>query len=74
MQYTSASAKSFCALTGRNLSDEFLDEASRQLDLEQGRISIPTVQGLTLMYAISCYRGTDRAGQVRQAMMAVGHR
>jgi hypothetical protein len=43
---------------------QFLSEAKRQLELERGRSSLPTVQGLTLLYAVSAYNGTDRAGLI----------
>ena len=44
---------------------QFFDEAKKLLDLENGRASLPTVQGLTLLFTLSAFRGTDRAGMVR---------
>lgn len=29
-------------------------------------MSVPTVQGLALLFAVACYRGTDKLGQVSE--------
>ena len=50
--------------TGSNLSLSFFDEARRLLELECGKASLPTVQGLYLLYSYIGAKGTDRAGQV----------
>lgn len=46
------------------MATEFLDEAKRLLDLEGGEASLPTLQGLALMFLVSSYSGQDRAGNV----------
>lgn len=55
----------FSYIAGKSVGAQFLDEAKKLLDLENGRASLPTVQGLTLMFTLSAYRGVDRAGMVR---------
>ncbi|KAF5018796.1 hypothetical protein F66182_9214 [Fusarium sp. NRRL 66182] len=60
--FTSARAKAFSSISGKDVGVQFLDEAKKLLDLENGRATLPTVQGLTLMFTISAYRGVDRAG------------
>lgn len=55
----------FSSIAGKSVGAQFLDEAKKLLDLENGRASLPTVQGLTLMFTLSAYRGMDRAGMVR---------
>jgi hypothetical protein len=55
----------FSYIAGKSVGAQFLDEAKKLLDLENGRASLPTVQGLTLMFTLSAYRGMDRAGMVR---------
>ncbi|KAK2603543.1 hypothetical protein QQS21_004312 [Conoideocrella luteorostrata] len=62
--YTSRRTKSFCSVSKRDLSLDFLNEAKKLLDLENGRASICAVQGLTLLFSVSAYRGTDRAGML----------
>lgn len=52
----------FSLVQSDDLSTKFLDEAKRLLDLENGRASLPTIQGLALMFALTAYRGMDRAG------------
>lgn len=56
--------KQFGVMTGRNLSDCFLAEAKSHFDSEQGRPSIPTVQGLLLIYLTMTATGKDRAGLI----------
>lgn len=51
-------------MTGRNLSDCFLAEAKSYFESEQGRPSIPTVQGLLLIYLTMTATGKDRAGLI----------
>ncbi|OAA51725.1 Zn(2)-C6 fungal-type DNA-binding domain protein [Metarhizium rileyi] len=60
--YTCRRTKAFSGISKRNLADEFFNEAKKLLHLENGRVSIPTVQGLTLLFSIACYRGTDKLG------------
>lgn len=49
------------ATTG-NLGAQFMSEARRHLDLEAGKLSLTTVQGLYIMFLVSCLNGTNRAG------------
>ncbi|KAK2931233.1 hypothetical protein FoTM2_008743 [Fusarium oxysporum f. sp. vasinfectum] len=56
--------KQFGVMTGRNLSDCFLVEAKSHFESEQGRPSIPTVQGLLLIYLTMTATGKDRAGLI----------
>lgn len=48
--------------TGQNMTDRFLDEAKKQLDIEGCRSTIPTLHALCLMYLTSALLGRDRAG------------
>ncbi|KAM0415639.1 hypothetical protein ACHAPT_013411 [Fusarium lateritium] len=64
--FTSARAKSFSAISGRDVGTQFLDEAKKLFDLELGRASLPTVQGLTLLYTLSAHHGVDRAGMAQE--------
>lgn len=58
----------FGAMRDVNASEYFFAEAKRLLDRENGRRSLPTVQGLLIMFAYSTGAGTDRAGMIfRQA-------
>jgi hypothetical protein len=45
-------------------AERFDTEAKRLLDCENGRRSLPTVQGLLIMFAYSTVRGKDRAGTI----------
>ncbi|KAG4255551.1 hypothetical protein FPRO04_08496 [Fusarium proliferatum] len=56
--------KQFGVMTGRNLSEAFLAEAKSHFESEQGRPSIPTVQGLLLIYLTMAATGKDRAGLI----------
>lgn len=40
----------------------FLAEAKKLLDLEYGKLSIPSIQSLLIMYITSAGMGKDRAG------------
>ncbi|KAK4160469.1 hypothetical protein QBC43DRAFT_219765 [Cladorrhinum sp. PSN259] len=42
----------------------FSSEAKKQLELEAGRVSVTTIQGLLILYILSCCDGTNRAGSV----------
>jgi hypothetical protein len=57
-------AKQFGVMTGQNLSERFLAEVKSHFENEQGRPSIPTVQGLLLMYLTMTATGKDRAGLI----------
>ncbi|KAG5981442.1 hypothetical protein E4U55_002946 [Claviceps digitariae] len=62
--YTCRRTKAFSSLSQRDLAAEFFSEAKKLLDLEYGRASVCAVQGLTLLFSVSAYRGTDRAGML----------
>ncbi|EFY91265.1 C6 transcription factor, putative [Metarhizium acridum CQMa 102] len=62
LQYTCRRTRAFSGISKKDLADEFFNEAKKLLHLENGRVSIPTVQGLTLLFSIACYRGTDKLG------------
>ncbi|KAG5945456.1 hypothetical protein E4U53_006704 [Claviceps sorghi] len=57
-----ASRCAFSSLSRRDLAVEFLNEAKKLLDMENGRASVCAVQGLALLFSVSACRGTDRAG------------
>ncbi|KJZ68072.1 hypothetical protein HIM_12535 [Hirsutella minnesotensis 3608] len=57
-------ARLFGALKKQDVTLLFLDEAKKHLDVEQGRATIPTVQGLMLMYMTTTCLGKDRAGRI----------
>lgn len=55
----------FSSISGQDIGLQFIEEAKRLLELEQGRASLPAIQGLSLLFSLSVYGGTDRAGLVR---------
>ncbi|KAL9617570.1 MAG: hypothetical protein Q9160_007640 [Pyrenula sp. 1 TL-2023] len=48
--------------TTSKLMDDFIDEAKKLLEEEDGKPSIPTTQGLGLLYMALCATGHDRVG------------
>ena len=40
------------SLGSKDLGTQFFDEAKKLLDLEGGRASLPTIQGLTLLFTV----------------------
>ncbi|KAH7176443.1 hypothetical protein EDB81DRAFT_706866 [Dactylonectria macrodidyma] len=60
--YTSKWVKRMDALDGRDLRAEFFAEAERLFELENSRASLPTVQGLAIMFLISTHTAMDRSG------------
>jgi hypothetical protein len=50
------------------MADSFLNEAKKLLELEQGRMTIPTINALCLMYLTSALLGRDRAGLMYRYM------
>ncbi|KAF4979223.1 hypothetical protein FZEAL_4532 [Fusarium zealandicum] len=60
--FISDRAKAFSSMAGKDVGGQFLDEAKKLLDLEQGLVSLPTAQGHALIFTLSDYRGVDRAG------------
>ena len=63
-QLTLSRAGLFGAMTGQSTTEKFLDEAKMLIDREQGRVSIPAVQGLMLMYVTTTCLGRDRVGRM----------
>jgi hypothetical protein len=51
-----------------DLGEAFLDEAKRLLNLEGGRVSLPTVQGLVIVFMCCASQGRDRAGRIFRYM------
>ncbi|KAK4459540.1 nitrogen assimilation transcription factor nirA, partial [Cladorrhinum samala] len=47
-----------------DLCSMFLSEAKKQLDLEAGKVSYTSVQGLFILFVLSCCDGTNRAGSI----------
>ncbi|RNJ60217.1 hypothetical protein D7B24_009249 [Verticillium nonalfalfae] len=62
--YTSRRVKSFDGISGRKLGAQFLDEANKWLEIEGQRSTLPTAQGLALLFTLYAYRGMDRAGMM----------
>jgi hypothetical protein len=60
-KFTSQRVRDINALSKTNLGLRFLDEAKKHLDIEGGRSSIATVQGLSLLFNYSALMGMDRA-------------
>jgi len=50
--------------TGTNLSAAFMAEAKHHLDLELPKATITTVQGLYMLFVLSCCDGTNRSGNM----------
>ena len=48
----------------------FLSEAKRLLALERGRSSLPTAQGLALLFMSSVFDGSDRSNMMYRLMSA----
>ncbi|EED20758.1 conserved hypothetical protein [Talaromyces stipitatus ATCC 10500] len=65
-----------CAISGdvRTKGNHFYTEAKRLLDDEEGRISIPSIQGLGIMFECACAMGKDRAGWVYAIQAVEGMR
>ncbi|KPM39874.1 hypothetical protein AK830_g6692 [Neonectria ditissima] len=63
---------SMTSLGDRGLGTQFFDEAGKVLDLEGGRASLPTVQGLTLLFTMCTHLGTVRASMVRIHTLTAG--
>ncbi|KAK7409390.1 hypothetical protein QQX98_008452 [Neonectria punicea] len=62
--FTSDRAKSMSSLGVKDLGTQFFDEAKKLLDLEGGRATLPTIQGLTLLFTMCTHLGTDRASMM----------
>ncbi len=61
-QVFSSKIKSVNQTTTDNPGAQFMSEAKRHLDLEAGKLSLTTVQGLYIVFLVSCLDGTNRAG------------
>ncbi|KAF5856375.1 hypothetical protein ETB97_007477 [Aspergillus alliaceus] len=48
----------------------FYDEAKRLLDKEEGRITLPAVQGIGVLWARACMTGQDRQGWIYRNQLA----
>lgn len=59
-QFSSLRAKAYSDKAEVNLKNSFLYEARRLLALESGRNSLPTAQGLALLFSACVYNGIDR--------------
>lgn len=68
LQYTSARAKAFAAISGEDLTTRFANEAKRLLALERGRNTLPTAQGLILLFMTTVFDGCDRVGMMYRLM------
>ncbi|OLN96914.1 Nitrogen assimilation transcription factor nirA 5 [Colletotrichum chlorophyti] len=62
--HTSRRAKVFGHANRSDLRTLFFDEAKRLLDIESGRLSLPTAQGLFIMYLSAGAMGKDRAARM----------
>ncbi|GAB1316992.1 hypothetical protein MFIFM68171_07202 [Madurella fahalii] len=51
-------------LAGTDLRRRFMSEAKYHLELEAGKLSLTTVQGLYLVFIVSCHEGTNKAGSM----------
>ncbi|KAK3994470.1 hypothetical protein QBC44DRAFT_286285 [Cladorrhinum sp. PSN332] len=56
--------KAFNRAANIDLCALFSAEAKKQLDREAGKVSFTTIQGLLILYILSCCDGTNRAGSV----------
>ncbi|PFH61397.1 hypothetical protein XA68_17449 [Ophiocordyceps unilateralis] len=73
--FTSPAAKFHSSVTGEDLSARFVNEAKKLWDQEAGRASLPTVQGLAILFTVTAYRGTDKQGFIyRYAAYEMLHR
>ncbi|KAK3939608.1 nitrogen assimilation transcription factor nirA, partial [Diplogelasinospora grovesii] len=62
--FFSDKAKVVNRVTKCDIGSRFLAEAKKHLDLEGVKASLPTVQGLYLLFLVSCCEGTNRAGSM----------
>ncbi|KXX74307.1 Nitrogen assimilation transcription factor nirA [Madurella mycetomatis] len=49
-------------VAGTNLREAFMSEVKHHLELEAGKMTLTTVQGLYMLYMVTCHDGTNRAG------------
>ncbi|KAI9150359.1 Nitrogen assimilation transcription factor nirA 5 [Paramyrothecium foliicola] len=62
--HTSRYAKKYSRIKRIDLREDFLNHAKHLLALESGKLSLPTVQGLVIMYMCCAGMGRDRAGMM----------
>jgi hypothetical protein len=55
-------------MSGEDLTTRFANEAKRLLALERGRSSLPTAQGLILLFMTTVFDGSDRVGMMYRLM------
>ncbi|OIW24763.1 hypothetical protein CONLIGDRAFT_648885 [Coniochaeta ligniaria NRRL 30616] len=60
--FTSETAKAIDQARGGCVRERFYNEAKKQLDLEHGKVSLPTVMALYNLFLYSSEAGIDRAG------------
>lgn len=60
--FTSETAKAVDRARGGCVRERFFNEAKKQLDLEHGKVSLPTVMALYNLFLYSSEAGIDRAG------------
>jgi hypothetical protein len=63
-QFFSTRVKKVFTITGEDLTRSFDAEARRHLDHVRDIPSLATVQGLLIMFIVSCYLGQDKAGVI----------
>jgi hypothetical protein len=63
-QFFSTRIKKVFTITGEDLTRSFDAEARRHLDHIRDIPSLATVQGLLIMFIVSCYLGQDKAGVI----------
>jgi hypothetical protein len=63
-QFFSTKIKKVFTITGEDLTRSFDAEARRHLDRVRDTPSLATVQGLLIMFIVSCYLGQDKAGVI----------
>lgn len=62
----SARAKAIGRIHGCDLGQRFYEKAERCFDGEYGRLSLPAVQALLILYVCSSSMGKDRAGTIKR--------
>lgn len=63
-QFFSTKIKKVFTVTGEDLTKSFDAEARRHLDHIRNTPSLATVQGLLVIFIVSCYLGQDKAGVI----------
>ena len=63
-QFTGNRARVFGLISGKNLGEQFFNQAQKLLAQECEHASLPTVHALCLMFIYCGLKGTDRAGSI----------